>query len=448
MAKWNREKVDSSDLNNGNEWEQGDRVARQELNAIINAGLYAQDFAEHLADTPDTSEANNVGIPTVDFVDNPNATTGKPYKRFKFSNLKGNKGDKGDKGDVGTQWYNSSYYEAGFRPSVGYVAVIAKSTIDGNPVLNDYIFFVNWYGTIGRVALVSDTTVTITVQTSIEAYVNADDALSTTSINPVQNKVVTENINNIKVLTGTGVPSVLDGVVGQLYLDTASKRLYQCVSQEYDDSGNVHRKWEELITKKYLEYDWEYVTTYILNQTSDAHWAIVPNFDFENYDYYFESTLILENGGFNGLMFTDANSNVLTFNVRWNRIATEGGSGSGSSTTWAGYQAVREDNLIYGVDTMSGSNRFIRETIKLSRQANTTGSDDSGPNIDYEFNSWASYAGSQRNYMVRGYVYPTDTTSTLSIKGISRFVGEGTAGYLPNSFMRMYRRKRRNETGG
>ena len=177
MAEWNREKVDSSDLNNGNEWEQGDRVARQELNAIINAGLYAQDFAEHLADTPDTSEANNVGIPTVDFVDNPNATTGKPYKRFKFSNLKGNKGDKGDKGDVGTQWYNSSYYEAGFRPSVGYAAVIAKSTIDGNPVLNDYIFFVNWYGTIGRVALVSDTTVTITVQTSIEAYVNADELL-------------------------------------------------------------------------------------------------------------------------------------------------------------------------------------------------------------------------------------------------------------------------------
>lgn len=194
------------------------------------------------------------------------------------------------------------------------------------------------------------------------------------------------------------------------------------------------------------EFDWQYVTTYILNQTSDAYWSIIPNFDFENYDYYFESTLILENGGFNGLMFTDTNSNVLTFNVRWNRIATEGGSGSGSSTTWAGYQAVREDNVIYGVDTMSGTNRFIRETIKLSKQANTTGSDDSGPNIDFEFNSWAAYSGNQRNYMVRGYVYPTDTTSTLSIKGISRFVSEGTTGYLPNSFMRMYRRKRRNET--
>lgn len=191
------------------------------------------------------------------------------------------------------------------------------------------------------------------------------------------------------------------------------------------------------------EFDWQYVTTYILNQTSDAYWSVIPNFDFENYDYYFESTLILENGGFNGLMFTDANSNVLTFNVRWVRIATEGGSGSGSSTQWAGYQAVREDNIIYGVDTMSGTNRFIRETIKLSRQANTG---DAGPNIDFEFNSWASYAGNQRNYMVRGYVYPTDTTNTLSIKGISRFVSEGTTGYLPNSFMRMYRRKRRNET--
>lgn len=92
MAEWSRNKVNSSDLNNGNEFNSNDRVARQELNAMVNAGLYAQDFAEHLADTPDTSEANNVGIPTVTFVDNPNATTDKPYKRLKFANLKGAQG--------------------------------------------------------------------------------------------------------------------------------------------------------------------------------------------------------------------------------------------------------------------------------------------------------------------------------------------------------------------
>lgn len=92
MAEWSRNKVNSSDLNNGNEFNSNDRVARQELNAMVNAGLYAQDFAEHLADTPDTSDANNVGIPTITFVDSPSATSDKPYKRFKFANLKGAQG--------------------------------------------------------------------------------------------------------------------------------------------------------------------------------------------------------------------------------------------------------------------------------------------------------------------------------------------------------------------
>lgn len=92
MAEWSRNKVNSSDLNNGNEFNSNDRVARQELNAMVNAGLYAQDFAEHLADTPDTSEANNIGTPSVSFVDSPSATSDKPYKRFKFANLKGAQG--------------------------------------------------------------------------------------------------------------------------------------------------------------------------------------------------------------------------------------------------------------------------------------------------------------------------------------------------------------------
>lgn len=95
MGKWTREKVNSENLNGGNQYEAKDRLSREQLNAMVNSGLYAQDFAEHLADTPDTSEANNVGVPTVELIDN-----GK-FKKFKFSNLKGQKGDKGDKGDRG-----------------------------------------------------------------------------------------------------------------------------------------------------------------------------------------------------------------------------------------------------------------------------------------------------------------------------------------------------------
>ena len=98
MGKWTREKVDSENLNGGNQYEAKDRLSREQLNAMVNSGLYAQDFAEHLADTPDTSDANNVGTPTVELINNG------AYKKFKFSNLKGDKGDKGDKGESGVRF--------------------------------------------------------------------------------------------------------------------------------------------------------------------------------------------------------------------------------------------------------------------------------------------------------------------------------------------------------
>lgn len=90
---WSRNKVDSNNINNGNEYELGDRVSRQNLNAMVNSGLYSQDFAEHLADTPDTSQAGQVGTPSVSLIDN--VVGGKTYKKFKFDNLKGNQGETG-----------------------------------------------------------------------------------------------------------------------------------------------------------------------------------------------------------------------------------------------------------------------------------------------------------------------------------------------------------------
>lgn len=105
---WSRKKVDSQLLNNNNEYTKDSQLSNEALNGIVNSGLYSQDFVEHLADTPDVSEAGNVGTPTVTLVDNPNATTDKPYKRFKFSNLKGEKGDKGDKGDTGDSYVLTS----------------------------------------------------------------------------------------------------------------------------------------------------------------------------------------------------------------------------------------------------------------------------------------------------------------------------------------------------
>lgn len=59
----------------------------------------AQNYVNSLIQTPDCSQAGNVGTPSVTFAD-----AGNGYKKFVFRNLKGDKGDNGDagpKGDVG-----------------------------------------------------------------------------------------------------------------------------------------------------------------------------------------------------------------------------------------------------------------------------------------------------------------------------------------------------------
>lgn len=93
MAKWTRKKIDSNNINNGNEYSVNDVVSIEELNGMVNSGLYAQDFAEKLTQEIDTSEVGNVGTPSVTLVDGVGATADKPYKKFKFANLKGEKGD-------------------------------------------------------------------------------------------------------------------------------------------------------------------------------------------------------------------------------------------------------------------------------------------------------------------------------------------------------------------
>ena len=57
----------------------------------VNTANDVSSFAQHLVDTPDNSEANNIGTANVSFVDN--VVDGVTYKKFKFSNLKGDRGD-------------------------------------------------------------------------------------------------------------------------------------------------------------------------------------------------------------------------------------------------------------------------------------------------------------------------------------------------------------------
>ena len=102
MAKWSKNKVESSAINGGNEFTTDDVLAVNELNATVNNSFYAVDFVEAMADAPDISEIANTGTPSVSFVNN-----GK-FKRFKFSNLRGEKGEKGDRGETGDSYVLTS----------------------------------------------------------------------------------------------------------------------------------------------------------------------------------------------------------------------------------------------------------------------------------------------------------------------------------------------------
>lgn len=128
MADWSRKKVDSSTINNGQEYTKDKNVSINELNAMVNSGLYSQDFAEKLVTNIDTSEVGNVGTPSVSLVAGDGATADKPYKKFKFSNLKGDtgatgatgaKGDKGEKGDQGIQGEKGDQGVQGVRGEKG-----------------------------------------------------------------------------------------------------------------------------------------------------------------------------------------------------------------------------------------------------------------------------------------------------------------------------------------
>lgn len=105
MAKWTRKKINPDNINQGDEYTKNDNVSLENLNAITNAGFYSQDFAEKLVENIDVSEVGNVGTPSVSLVEGDGATADKPYKKFKFANLKGEQGiqgPKGEKGDSGT----------------------------------------------------------------------------------------------------------------------------------------------------------------------------------------------------------------------------------------------------------------------------------------------------------------------------------------------------------
>lgn len=91
MANFTPTKKQVSDFNNGIKYvNKVDTPSADDFNNVIESQLYSQNFAESIADTPDTSEASQVGVPSVTLINN--IKNGVVYKKFKFANMKGDSG--------------------------------------------------------------------------------------------------------------------------------------------------------------------------------------------------------------------------------------------------------------------------------------------------------------------------------------------------------------------
>lgn len=99
MGQWQKQKVDASTINAGNQYEAGSQLSVQALNSVVESGLYAQEFVSRLAsNTPQVVNSDSEANASVALIDDGNG-----YKRFVFYNIKGDKGDTGATGPSGVQ---------------------------------------------------------------------------------------------------------------------------------------------------------------------------------------------------------------------------------------------------------------------------------------------------------------------------------------------------------
>lgn len=93
MAEFRPKQRTAKEYNKGNKYiNEIDSPNADDFNGVIESQLWVQSLAQN---TPDSSEANKVGTPSVLIVVN---SEGTPL--FKFKNLKGEKGEKGDTGQA------------------------------------------------------------------------------------------------------------------------------------------------------------------------------------------------------------------------------------------------------------------------------------------------------------------------------------------------------------
>lgn len=90
MAEFEKKHHGSSEFNQGNKYVANDGVQPATINNAVENSLYDYAFIQALTETPDVSEANSPGTPSVTLIDNPGNAQGiSGAKKFKFSHLKG-----------------------------------------------------------------------------------------------------------------------------------------------------------------------------------------------------------------------------------------------------------------------------------------------------------------------------------------------------------------------
>ena len=101
---WSKNKTDSANVNNGNEYANGDSITPSQINACFNNSFYAVDVIDNLQVDSNTVEYSDGASVEINDIENTN------YKKIIFNIPRGQKGVQGIQGK--SLFFNSSYNSA------------------------------------------------------------------------------------------------------------------------------------------------------------------------------------------------------------------------------------------------------------------------------------------------------------------------------------------------
>ena len=132
------EKIDYSQINNGEEYGEGSLVSPTDLNNWFKSGAYSQKAVETFTENVDISELNNSGEPFVGIIYK--NINGRLFPYLKLANLKG------ERGDSGLSYGASLSNEIGESDTDGYTKSATNSIICNPNLLINGDFRVNQRG--------------------------------------------------------------------------------------------------------------------------------------------------------------------------------------------------------------------------------------------------------------------------------------------------------------